>query len=242
MPTEQYIKLDVDMKATKAALSSLEKTQFPFAYAKSLTETAEAARQGVGIQSRRVFDLHTEFIPKNIKKSGASKQDIQHFGFGEASVFTGKRLDDWMGLHEFGGTKEPSMTGGGKDTGRSLALPGKELKQKSYKTRSGRVKARFRPKRLLAGYTSSRGGRTQTVRRGGRKKTPFIIEGQRSGVPMIVRRTSKKRYPLEVLYIFRKEAKIDDTWKFGDTVKRVANFAFRKKFARNLKNAIDTAR
>lgn len=242
MATTEFIKVDFDMEAAKKALTNLEKEQFPFAYAKSLTETAEAARQGVGIQSRRVFKLHSEFIPRNIKKSPALKRDIQLFGFGESAVLTGRRLDNWMGLHETGGTKEPDVSRGGKDRGSALALPGEGLKKRSYKTRTGKIRARWKPKRLLENYRGKRGGRTMKVRRGGKKKTPFIIRSKKNDQPILVRRVSKKRYPLEVLYVFVDDAKIDDRWRFAPTVRKVANFVFEKKFSRNLKMAIEKSR
>ena len=242
MATTEFIKIDFDMKAAKSALTSLEKRHFPFAYTKSLTETAEAARKGVGIQTRREFTLHGEFIPRNVKKSGASKMDMTNFGFAEAAVFTGRRLDEWMGSHETGGTREPGVSGGGRDSGHSLALPGKGLKKRNFKTRSGKVRARWKPKNLLKKFDDGRGGRTVKRGRGGRKKEPFVIRGQKSGVPMIVRRISKKRYPLEVLYIFTKDAKIDKRWNFKGTVRKVANFAFQKKFNRNMRDAIKNSR
>lgn len=243
MATTQFIKIDFDAKKAMSALNTLERRQFPFAFAKSLTETAEAARQGVGIQSRREFGLHSEFIPRNIKKSGASKQDFTSFGFAEAAVFTGRRLDDWMGAHETGGTRKPGTGGvGGRDRGSHLALPGKGLKKRSFKTRSGKIRSRWKPKRLLEKFNDGRGGRTVKGGRGGRKKEPFVIRGKNSGVPMIVRRISKKRYPLEVLYVFVKDAKIDKKWGFEKTVRRVANGVFKKKLSKNLVMAVKNSR
>lgn len=241
MATTTFIKVDFDMEAAKKALTSFKKQQFPFAYAKSLTETAEAARQGIGMQSRRVFKLHTEFIPRNVKKSSAMKSDIKLYGYAEAAVFTGKRLDEWMGLHEEGGIKKPAVFGS-KDTGRKLTIPGKGLKTKAFKTRTGKVRARWKPKRLLENYRGVRGGRTMKVRRGGQKKTPFIIRTKSNDTPILVRRVSKKRYPLEVLYVFVDDAKISDRWRFAPTVRKVANFVFEKKFRKNLKMAIEKSR
>lgn len=229
-----FIKIDFDMKAAKASLKRFEKSQFPFVYAKSLTETAEGARQGVGIQSRRVFQLHGNFIPRNIKKSPAKKSDIVNYGLAESAVFTGRRLDGWMGLHETGGTKRPS--------GKKLALPGAGIKKLSYKTRTGKTKKRYKPATLLKRYNESKKiPRTRKVGRGGRKRTPFIIEAK-SGKLMIVRRISRKRYPLEILHLFADSSRIDRQWGFEKKVKQVVDFSFRKKFERNMKMALATAR
>lgn len=241
MATQEYVQLKVLMKEAKAALTNLQKEQFPFAYAKSLTDTAEGARLSVGVQTRREFTLHSEFIPRNIKKSGASKNDIRNWGYGEAAVFTGKRLDGWMGVHEWSGTKKP-FQGAGVDEGKSLAIPARDLKEKAYKTRTGKVRVRWQPKTLLKFYQKGRAGFTKGKGKG-RKGKPFIIRSGGSGATaMIVRRKSKQRYPLEILYIFKSEAEIQASWGFAKTVRRYVNFAFQKKFNRNMALAIATAK
>lgn len=234
MPDESFIKVDFDMKAAKIGMTHLQKNQFPFVMAKSLTETAEGARQAVGVQTRREFNLHTEFIPRNIKKSPAKKSDIQRWGIAEAAVFTGKKLDGWMGVHEWGGTKKP-MQSSGRDEGKALALPGTDIMTKSYKTSTGKVKVRWKPKTLLKEYK----GRNTAIQKGKKKtraRKSFIIKPKNTA--MVVRRKGKMSKPLEILYVFKSEAKIKAKWGFAKAVRRYVNFAFRKKFDRNMTMAI----
>jgi hypothetical protein len=234
MPNQSFIKVDFDMKAAKKGMTHLQKSQFPFVLAKSLTQTAEGARQAVGVQTRREFHLHSEFIPRNIKKQPAKKKDIQNYGIAESAVFTGKKLDGWMGAHEWGGIKKPAQSTG-RDKGKALALPGSDILTKSFKTSTGKVKVRWKPKALLKDYKGKGSGRQK-----GRKKTrarkPFIIKPRNTA--MVVRRKSKMSKPLEILYVFKSKAKINPTWGFRKTVRRYVNFAFRKKFDRNMAMAI----
>lgn len=234
---EQIVVLDFDVKSAMRKLTLIQKQEFPFAYTKSLTETAVAAKQAVGIQARRNFKLHSEFIPKNVKVQPALKKDFTQFGFAESAVFTGHKLDRWMGLQETGGLKKP-FASGGKDTGKAIAIPASGLKSKSYKTKTGKVRSRWKPGALLKNFKgSSSFGKVRVRVKGSKTKKAFIIRGS-GGTPMIVRRKSKSKYPLEVLYTFSSKPKIKPVWGFEKTVEFVANAVFERKFNRNFALAL----
>jgi len=229
---------------TIRALSSIQRQQFPFAFAKSLTQIAKTVQTGVQMRTRLEFQLHSEFIPRGIRIIPAKKGDVKT-GRAFSAVYTAERISTFMPIHEEGGQREPSRQsgGGGGDKGASFALPGQFLQTKKFRTSTGKVKQRWRPAELLRNYRrhGSGGGKLVAVSRGGRKKTPFIIRGKGSGVPMIVRRKSKKRTPLEVLYIFSSRATIKPVWDFEETVEKVVQLGFSKKFSRNLALAVETA-
>lgn len=131
--------------------------------------------------------------------------------------------------------------GGGTDRGQMIAIPGEGIEDYSYRTGSGKVKPMWTPHGLLKGYTTSK-GKFRKARRAGRKgSTAFIVRGRGSSVPMIVRRRSVSRYPLEVLYILRRMSRYKATWDLIDTVERYVIFAFPKKFEREMNRAIKSA-
>ncbi len=226
---------------TFRALSRIEKQQHPFAFAKSLTMVAEGARKKVQQQTREEFDLHTAFIPKGIRKSGAKKSEIKNRGKSSASVFTLPRINNFMPIHEEGGTRTANAGGEGKDKGKYLTIPGNDFEDRMV-TKTGKTKKRFKPGQLLKNYKGRNNRRPLGKRRGRARRTPFIIRARSSGTPMIVRRTSKARKPLEVLYVFAKRTRYKATWDFEKTVDEYVPRAFPIIYKRNLKLAVRSAR
>lgn len=232
---------------TRRTLTAIEREQFPFALAKTLTETAEGAVQAVRMVTRRNFTLRSgEFIPKGVRKISAKKSDVKSVGIGKAVVFTQDRISGFMPIHEEGGVRTASV-GQGNDKGKYLAQPGQALQKLAYRTGRGAVKKRYKPSTLLDDFqprrlppaTFARVMKGQGIRR--RKSMPFVIRGKKSGVPMIVRRVTNTPFPVEVLYVFSKRAKYKKQWRFEPTVKRYVDFAFVKKLKRNLRMAVETA-
>lgn len=241
------IRIEAITRETYAALSKVEKEQFPFALAKTLTETAEGAVKAVRMQTRKVFELRSgNFIPKGIRKQSAKKSDIKRDGVGTAVVFTQERISGFMPIHEEGGVRTASV-GNGDDKGKYLVQPGEALKRINYRTNRGAVKKRYKPSQLLSDFENRRLPKNvfarvvqgQGIRR--RKGKPFIMRARSSGVPMIVRRVSNMPFPIEILFIFSKRAKYKKQWRFEPTVKRYVDYAFERKLKRNLAHAVATA-
>lgn len=214
-----------DFKETKRDLTEIERQTFPTAYAKSLTFIAQDAAEAVRERTRSEYKLHTEFIPKGIGVKPARDSDMKATGNASSVVFTKPKISKWMPIHETGGTVTP--IGGRKQ----FSLPGKDmLAEIDFRTRSGKVKKRYSPKRLLEGYNASKGqsgGNSKALRR-----QPFVIRGTNSGVPMIVRRRGKKRYPLQVMYVFRARTRYRQTWRFEPTVRHMVEQRFQSVFER----------
>lgn len=247
---EFSIQIKWNKAETLAHLSWIERDQYPFAHAKALTRVAQEAADKVRQETKKRFELKTDFIPKGIAIKAAKKQDIVMGGSATSAVFTRERIGTFMPKHEEGGTRSPESgrMGGGSDTGRMLALPGKGVEGSQFstsksararlETASGKIKSSKTPHGLLKDYKSNK--HTQDIKRGGRKGQPFI-KGRESGIPMIVRRVGKKRYPLEILYIFRSSASYKATWGFVDVVADYVNANYERIFKEELKKSVKEA-
>lgn len=230
-------------KEATRALTNLQKEQHPFAFAKSLTQVAEGAVLAVRSKMHREFDMKTEFIPKGVRRTPAKKSDIKNKGEGQAVVFTMKGID-FFTLHEEGGYREIAISGGGADKGKAFAMPGSRDMGDSMETSTGKIRANYKPKRLLQNYE----GINNTKRRGtgksgrGRPKEAFIIKHKTSKTPMIVQRRSKNRIPLKILYVFTRRAKYKPTLQMEKTVTGYVVRAFPTIYKRNMRRAIATAK
>lgn len=220
------------------ALSEIEKKEHPFVLAKSITQVAKGATFAVQAKTRQEFDLRSEFIPKSVRFTGAKKSEVKSIGKTSAKVFAMDRIQ-FMTIHEEGGEREPFGTGG-DDKGRSFAIPS-EMIGDTHRTSTGRVKRRMKPKELLKNY-QGRSVKGKPRSNAGRTKEPFVIKGKDSGVPMIVRRRSKKRYPLKILYIFTRRARYKPEWEFEDTVVAYVERAFPTIYSRNMRLAVRSSR
>lgn len=227
-----WIKIEVDARDAMRTLKGIEREQFPFAYAAALTETAKLAQIGVQQQTRRVFNLHSEYIPRGVLVQAAKKKDVTTMKMAWSMVYTSRAITPFMAWHETGGRKRP--------LGRALTIPGEGIENYSFKAARGSVKKRWKPVTLLAGYQ----GRNATgqQKRGRLSRKAFILP-QKGGQPaMIARRIARGERGLEILYIFTPSAEIAATWGFERTVRTVANRVFVKVFEHKFAAAMQTAR
>jgi hypothetical protein len=218
--SESWVNVGVDARDCLKDLKGIAKEQFPYAYASALTKTAGLCQIAVQIQTRKVFELHTEYIPRGIMVERAKKKDIQTMKMAFAAVFTSDAITPFMVMHETGGTKHP--------VGRALALPGEGLRGYRFKTASGAVKTSWRPATLLHAY------------KGGKKAKPFLLPARGNEPERIARRKGKNTYPIEILYVFRPKAEIKPEWEFEKTVREVAPKMFPMVFEEAFSNAIQT--
>lgn len=226
--------VQVDARSAIQAVDSLHRNQVPFAIARSLTETAKKAQIAVQLITRNKFDLHSEFIPRGIRVKSARKAEAK-LGFANAAVYTAPRISTFMPIHE--------MSGSRKARNRAIAVPGRALKQKQYRTNTGRVKKKWRPSVLLQDWSGAGRGSARTGRSGGGgRQRAFIIPDRGNSPAMIARRTGRGSRPLEVLYILIPVAEYKAVWDFENTVRTVAEKVFKTEFSIAMKQAIATAR
>jgi hypothetical protein len=231
------VNVSVDAKKTLAQLNRIQKSQWPFALALALTNTAKDGQVAVQLQSRLSFNLRSEFITRGIRIKPAQKSDIVRFGLAISDVHTAERISTFMPVHEPGGTRLPVARGRGQDKGRSIAYPGKDLPS-SYRTGRGAIKERWKPANLLKGYRTGARGKSQgkQIRVGKKSQGRAFIIRTGKGTPLIVRRRGGGR-ELERLYVLFPEAKIKPRWKFEDSVIR----AVRRDFPGRLEQAMKIA-
>ena len=119
---------------------------------------------------------------------------------------------DFMSRQATGGIKRPS--------GQNLAIPGRDMKLRS----KGGVTKGNQPRNLL------------------NKKGVFKTVSKRSGQPIIVRRATKKRYPLQIMYILEPSGNIRKRFDFYEDANATARREIDKAFAKRFKQAKATAR
>lgn len=119
---------------------------------------------------------------------------------------------DYMVTHTTGGIKTPR--------GSNIAIPARDMKTR---TRGGVTKAN-RPRQLL------------------NRKNVFKTTLRRGGQQAIVRRATKKRYPLQMLYLLEPSGRIKKTFDFYEDANSTARRAMEKNFAKRFNQAKRTAR
>lgn len=119
---------------------------------------------------------------------------------------------NYMSMHASGGIKTPRGT--------SIAIPGRDMKMRA----KGGVTKANRPRQLL------------------NRKNVFKTTSSRSGQPIIVRRATKKRYPLQMLYILEPNGSIKKKFDFYDDANSTARRAMEKNFTKRFNQAKRTAR
>lgn len=243
MAQQPVLTLSMDADDMLKQLRRIAGDQFPFALAKALTNLAQIGQVTAQLKTRTTFNLHSDFIPRGIRIIPARKSDVKSMGIATSAVYTAPRISTFMPGHELGEVRSP-FAGGARDKGKFIAVPGRDLRSKSYKTGTGKVRKRWRPSTLLANYTRLEGNKGSTHRDrapGGRKGTPFIVRDKSNGTAMIVRRRGKKQYPLEVLYILIPRATIKPVWRFEETVQEAVDQVYLPVFDRAISQALITA-
>lgn len=219
----------MDYRATMRALTAIQKDQFPYAYAKALTETAKVAQHVVRLHTKDRFKLHTDYIPRGVLIEPALKRELIQFGSTSSAVLTSRAITPFMAWHETGGIKRPR--------GKMLTTPGPHIKKYSWKTGTGAVRQSYKPRTLLRMSKPSTVGQRK---KGRLSRKPFIIDAQGSRPALVVRRVQQGDRGLEILYTFQPSAKIKPVWQFEELVRRSATRNFESIFADEWKQALAT--
>jgi len=197
---------DKDLKR----LSALE-GRAKFAGAKALTLTAKDAQAGLQAEAGAIFNLRNSWVVKGIRIRAATPATM---------TATVGSIDKYMSRHVFGDDKPPA---------RSLSI--RNSRDSRGRVASGGL--------LIPSYSSiSQVGKHQATRGklrriDGQKRKTFQILGKGGGVVLIVRRTSKKRKPLEVLSILHGQAvDMHPTFKMYERTQAVVRARFALHFER----------
>lgn len=254
----------IDIDGTIKDIQRLYGKEWPRTLAGYIGDMAANAEHAAELQTRRKFDLHSEYVPRGIRSTPGTPAQLQkvakslekyYDGFGAVYLRGSpdpKRSLSFMVHHEVGFKRKPHSVWRSANDQRLIATPGEGLKNKSYRTQSGRIKERYKPGTLLKRFESSGSryeqGTTLTNkypgRRGpGKARVPgkvFLIRGNNSGYPIAVRRITRGggeegKGKLETLYAMHPDIEVKGgLWEFEDTVIRVSQRAHRRLIKHNV--------
>lgn len=236
----EIVELHIDAGHTRKAMNTLEKRNYPFALASTLTKVAKAGQKAVQQRTKRIYKLYSRYTLRNIRITPAKKSDVVMKRMAYSEVRTDKRISHYMPQHETSATKRSTVS-------KNLAIPAKGLKNKRYRTAKG-VKFMYRPDVLMNRAQQARkakqagsqiGPRTKSGKAS--QKNVFFIKS-RTGASVMVRRLGLKRKPLQTLWVMKKSAKIKKTWNFERTVYKRVRRIFNPTFNKAMRTAIATAR
>lgn len=206
-----FLAITVKTNADQVArtLRTIGRRQLPFAAAAALSRTANRARDAVRKNMDRSFTVRSSRVRTGVRSHPASKRDWPH-----STAYVGV-LDDWLAIHATGGIKKP-------ERGRYLAIRTKAVRL----TKSGRVRASQRPRRI----TARPGGRIHGSSGEGR----ITLTNRRA-------QGAAKKGGI-TFFNLRRRAKIRKSWPFVREVRAVVVRTFPREFHRSFLKALKTAR
>jgi hypothetical protein len=233
--SESLFRMKVDSRNFINDMDSLQSKQIPFALAKTLTELAKSGQRVAKQRTRRVFKLHTDFIPNKIKMVGADKSDYKS-GKMASAVYTdasGKNNGiAFMSTHEEGTDKKPR--------GKALSVPSAKSQSQlgSLKTSTGAIRSKFKAKNLLKDWEDKQAGRL--------KKSKSDLSGYVVRGIVFARMRNKhftgNKYNSVPIYHFQPKARIKRQWQFAFTIIVNSQKLYPSYFEKNLIQAISTMR
>lgn len=190
---------------------------------KALEQTAEDARKAI------IANYSKKFPDENgIKKNKGVPQQVTHGKVDKAKLrieLFAKDKINFMDDQEFGGERSGT-------TGGSRPVPTLETRQQG-RTSRGTMKQAWSIKTLMGAALKAE---TEKSRKAGKPK-PFIMESK-SGHHMLVRRQTKDRDSIKVLYHFDKKVQIRPRWDFIKTVEGITAHNMEKNFNVELEAAL----
>lgn len=219
-------------------LKFFEKDQLPFAAALALTRTAQKGQAIAREQAARAFHLHTKYLANDIRILPAKKADF-FSGRMHADIYTGVNASHYLGMHEAGGTKEPTMGLRRNIRPRkNISIPGYDLPEAAISA-TGRLVDKYKPGTLLARFFAVAAGAAPKKRGKAKKNEAFILHS--NGQAMIVRRTGKGRWPLEILFNLEPKARIRPRFGFRTAVMQSVSQEFLPQMHNAMEQAIRTS-
>lgn len=221
--------ITVDFRATDIYLERLEQSQIPFTMAVTLTRLAQQSQKRIRRKMPSQFEIRSKRVIQGVRIKPARKADFKR-GTINSQVLD---IDEFMAIHTTGGIKRPSRH-------RYLSVPRQALKDRGHRTKTGKVKKRFKPSVMIAKIKAQRTARhpKKKGRRGPRR--PFIMDI--NGQPVIAQRKSSKRFPLIYFWGMTTNARIRKRWPFEETVEQVVRRNYVKTFIREYKRNVRSAR
>ncbi len=204
------INLSGNFRQLERRLNSVQRKQLPFAFSKTLNDTAFQVRKTItGPTYNRAFDVkNSKFAGQSFRVFKSTKRKL------EASVTQVKVRQLYRGnlkMHAEGGIRRPRAG--------HIAVPSDKMKAK--RTRTGRMGQANRPRQLL-------------------EKPRTFIAVMSSGKRGIWQRRGKKRLPIELLYNFEKSVRINKNYMFFEDGSMVVRKKLQRNFSKAFDHAMKT--
>lgn len=204
MPVELALRLDhEDLKPLNMLKGSVR-----FAAAKALTKTAKDAQAALKAEAPGVFHLRNNWVVQGIRIDAATP--------GTLNARVGS-IDRYMGRHVSGDPKHPAKT----------------LSIHQHRDDRGRLASGgllIAPYAGIASAETHRRTRARLNRINGQKRKTFQILSRGGSKVLLVRRTSKKRHPLQVLAILTSDVAEHPIWHMDKTVEGIVEAKFGDHF------------
>lgn len=220
------IKLNSNASILAAAIGEIAREQIPYATAQTLTELAFMGQRMAKLEATRDLNLRNRFSQTGIQVNKAAKADWPNQS---AEVGIEERRS-YLIDHITGGKRQ------GGTHGRAI------LAQEELRNPRGRVMRKDRPAAMLRG--NYKGGRPKGSRNGQHRtpRLPFLINSSRWGNEVLVRRLSENRYPLLIVYAFKKGVQIKRQFELDMAVQDEVKRNYYRVFAKNLQRAMRNAK
>ncbi|TAH39280.1 MAG: hypothetical protein EYC70_00410 [Planctomycetota bacterium] len=212
----------IDTRQVQHLLDQLPTKQLPFATSLALNWLGKDAQAEVRQRLPAIFELRSDWVQRGIQMTPAQKRDWPN-----SAAVVGSR-DAFLVQHETGAVK----------TARSgrLAIPARGA---AVRGAGGRIPRSRKPRALLARRRTF----INTIRSGQQKlEHTGTHRSRNAGLPAILQRVGKKRYPLRVIYVLRPRGIIRRTLGMHETVEAVVRARYGAKFRQAIEYALRTER
>lgn len=225
-----YVQISSNAAALAHALGDFTGSQIPYATARALNEVAFKVQRTEKSEMARALELRNKFSQSGVQVNKAEKGDWPVV-YAEVGI---EERRSYLLDHITGGKRE------GGSHGRAI------LEQDNLRSGSGRIPTGKRPAALIArAKRAQRQGqlnRTFGARGGKDKRLPFIFHSSKWGNEVIAQRMGEERYPLRIIYAFKRGVTIKREFEMDVIAQHEVNASYYQAFDRALRRAIASAK
>lgn len=228
-----YVHISSNASALAHALGDFTGSQIPFATARALNDVAFKVQRAEKSEMAKAMTLRNRFSQSGVQVNKADRGDWPVV-YAEVGI---EQRRSYLIDHITGGKRK------GGNHGRAI------LEQESLRSSSGRVPASKRPGAMIARAARAKkmGIREAQLvhafdgkRRD--KRMPFLIYSSKFKNEVLVQRTSEGRYPLRIVYAFKRGVEIKREFEMDVIARQEVGATYYQAFDRALRRAIATAK
>lgn len=221
-----YVQISSNASALAHALGDFTGSQIPFATAQALTSLAFQVQRAEKSEMAQAMQLRNRFSQSGVQVNRAEKGDWPVI-YAEVGI---EEKRSYLLDHITGGKRE------GGTHGRAI------LEQESLRGGSGKIPAGKRPAAMIArAKRAQRQGqlnKTFGARGGKDKRLPFLFFSRKWGNEVLAQREGEGRYPLKIIYAFRRGVSIKREFTFDTIAEHEVSTGYYQAFDRALRRAI----